>query len=51
MILSLYCITLVLPLYEQVKVVPLKEALSLPLAFDHRQIISDYIKKYHPKLQ
>jgi hypothetical protein len=33
-----------------VKVVPLKDALSLPLAFDHRQIIADYIATYHPSL-
>ena len=30
--------------------VPLKDALSLPLAFDHRQIIAEYIVRYHPAL-
>lgn len=30
--------------------VPLKDALSLPLAFDHRQIIAEYILRYHPSL-
>ena len=32
------------------RVVPLKDALALPLAFDHRQIIADYILRYHPSL-
>jgi hypothetical protein len=31
-------------------VVPLKDALALPLAFDHRQIIAEYIVRYHPSL-
>ena len=30
-----------------VEVVPLSKALSLPLAFDHREILTDYIKRYH----
>lgn len=35
---------------KAVKVFPLKEALSLPLAFDHKKILTDYTRKYHPDL-
>ena len=35
---------------KQVVVVLLKDAIKLPLAFDHKQILTDYIKRYHPSL-
>lgn len=31
-----------------VRLVPLKDVLNLPLAFDHKTILHDYIKKFHP---
>jgi hypothetical protein len=31
-----------------VRLIPLAQVLSLPLAFDHKRILTDYIKKYHP---
>lgn len=33
---------------KAVKLVPLKEVLQLPLAFDHRTILYEYIEKFHP---
>jgi ADP-ribose pyrophosphatase YjhB (NUDIX family) len=35
---------------KAVKVVPLKDALNLPLAFDHKKILTDYTRKFHPDL-
>ena len=35
---------------KAVKLVPLKEVLQLPLAFDHRTILYEYIDKFHPTL-
>lgn len=35
---------------KQVKWVKLKDSLNLPLAFDHRMILHEYIQKYHPHL-
>ena len=32
---------------KDVRIVPITEILQLPLAFDHRQILSDYLAKYH----
>ena len=31
-----------------VRLVPLKDVLNLPLAFDHKIILHDYIQRYHP---
>jgi hypothetical protein len=30
--------------------IPLEKVLSLRLAFDHREILLDYFKKYHPEI-
>ena len=35
---------------KEIKVLRLKEVLSLPLAFDHRDVITDYIHRFHPNL-
>lgn len=35
---------------KAVKVFPLKEALNLPLAFDHKKILTDYTRKFHPEI-
>jgi 8-oxo-dGTP diphosphatase len=35
---------------KSVKVVDLKDVLSLNLAFDHRYIFEDFIRRYHPHL-
>lgn len=35
---------------KQVKLFPLTEAVSLPLAFDHRKILTDYMHRYHSSL-
>jgi 8-oxo-dGTP diphosphatase len=35
---------------KQVKVVPLREVLALRLAFDHREILTQYIHAFHPSL-
>lgn len=35
---------------KSVRIVRIVDALSLELAFDHRTILTDYIKNYHPKL-
>lgn len=35
---------------KAVKTFPLKDALHLPLAFDHKKILLDYIRKYHPEI-
>jgi 8-oxo-dGTP diphosphatase len=32
---------------KSVKLVPLKDLLQLQLAFDHRQILTDYLEKFH----
>jgi hypothetical protein len=32
---------------KNVVIVPLKDVLKLPLAFDHKAVLTDYIKKYH----
>lgn len=33
---------------KAVKAISLKDVLDLPLAFDHRHILTDYFQKYHP---
>lgn len=35
---------------KSLELVPVNKVLSLDLAFDHRQILIDYIRKYHPKV-
>lgn len=35
---------------KEIKMINLKEVSNLPLAFDHRQILHDYIHTYHPSL-
>ena len=32
---------------KDVRIVPIRDVLHLPLAFDHRQILSDYLAQYH----
>jgi 8-oxo-dGTP diphosphatase len=33
---------------KAVKAIPLSEILSLSLAFDHKTVLTDYLKRYHP---
>lgn len=35
---------------KAVKLIPLKEVLQLPLAFDHRTILYEYIERFHPTI-
>lgn len=35
---------------KELKLLHLDSLLSLPLAFDHRQILTDYLKKFHPNI-
>lgn len=35
---------------KAVKVIALQDSLALPLAFDHRKILTDYTRKFHPTL-
>ena len=35
---------------KELKLLRLDSLLTLPLAFDHRQILTDYLTKYHPTI-
>jgi 8-oxo-dGTP diphosphatase len=35
---------------KSVQLVPLKDVLSMPLAFDHKTILTEYIQRFHPSI-